>query len=109
MRKTRVKTNGKRYFHSPTAWIRIKIWNFRNHTCFSCQKFKRLEKSAIFFSDACKTSWSETRKKWNLDLNDYIWLCRDCMSKPQPDQRMKMTKNDWEKSQAYSYVFSEHE
>lgn len=107
MPKTKIRTNGKRFFFCPNAHIRIKVWNYRDHICFSCQKKKRLEKSAIFFSDDCKTHFSDKTNRWILDLNDYIWLCRDCMSLQEPIKRLEMAIHDWQKSQSFSYQFSE--
>lgn len=83
------------------------IWRYREHICFICQKKKRLEKSAVFFSDDCKTHFSEKAQRWTIDYNDYVWICRDCMSLSEPRLRLHMTDHDWEKAQTCSYVFSE--
>ena len=104
MRKVKIKINGKQYFFCPNAFLRIKIWKYRNHICHKCRKIKRLEKSSLFFSDKCNTRYSEKRKRWLYDLNDYIWLCRDCMTKQ--ESISNIIKNDWEKAQNFSYQFN---
>lgn len=103
MLKTRIRTSGNRYFFCPNAHIRIKIWKYRDHICFGCNKVKRLEKSGVFFSDKCNTHISQKTNKWVYDLNDYAWLCRDCTASPKP--KLNMTKDDWEKAQNYSYQY----
>lgn len=103
MLKTKIRTNGKRYFSCLNAYIRIKIWKYRNHTCFCCNKVKRLEKSGVFLSDKCSTHISQKTNRWIFDLNDYVWICRDCMTSLKP--KINMEKDDWEKVQGYSYQY----
>lgn len=105
MPKTEVIVYRKRFFFCPNIYIRRKVWRYREGICFSCGKKKRLEKSAVFYSDRCNSHFSEKLNRWVYDLNDYAWICRDCLGKDEPDKRLKLTNGDWRKVQSFSYAY----
>lgn len=105
MPKIEVTVYRRRFFFCPNIWIRRKVCKYREGICFCCGKEKRLEKSAVFFSDRCNSHFSDKLNRWVYDFNDYVWICRDCMGKGEPDKRLKMTSGDWKKAQDFTYVY----
>lgn len=59
--------------------LRRKAYKRQDKRCSLCKKIKRLLKSVLLCSDRNKSHWSEKRRIWIIDWNDYRWICRDCL------------------------------
>lgn len=106
MGKTAVNFINKRYTISPNTMLRKKIYDYRKGICFSCYAKKKLTGSLILFSNKCKSHWDIKNARWYTDMNDYIWLCKNCASRVDADNRITITAEDWAEAKYTSYQFT---